>query len=674
MKRFAIAFAVVTAGLVFGVSDVGAQETTDNTLYVKTFPETDVGTKIANAMAACSPATSRGIPCMLVVDSYLDAYAPGVYPALCSSCYLVDYRMGPGVEAMTALTARGWPAVGRAFSGVDIGAKVNADLAASVALGTIPTIYVPRGTYAFSTTIALTSPAKLECEPGTVLNYTGSAHAVELGSSSWATAGTRNASPPAMSPYTDPFEVTGCTFTGGSTMTQGIYAFESVYKVRVTRNFFHNFGNATAFDIWLQGNNWDAHVEDNLAWADQNGTETTVFAYNFLNQNAALYGVANSDGGNSHLYFLRNHIQNSAGHNAGAGVIINGLDDVIEGNNFSGMVPGILIMTSVGSNAYGSVIHANYCETGNHFSSAYNTYAPCIQLGPSSGSSFVTGISITKNYFNTHNQDQGLGMAAISPAMTGSGGSAGSVSNTRMGITNSTISDNTFAGLKTGDVAVIENNIVSQSGNTANDNFALVDGASNPAPLPIGNMHTVNANIANWEGDNGDLGYYNPGASRFDWLASQRYLNGVSLFGYSDPAGSTQTFRIDAYNNGQYTMGSNVILALQLTGYHGSSGSKVQYSDGNGTSQPAFFDANGNLSGTAAYGKVLANCGTMTTTADTTNTLSCGWVTRSSNCTVTQNTTKTIVPFTAVVPTAGTVTVTHTATAGATYAIACSVN
>jgi hypothetical protein len=78
--------------------------------------------------------------------------------------------------------------------------------------------------------------------------------------------------------------------------------------------------------------------------------------------------------------------------------------------------------------------------------------------------------------------------------------------------------------------------------------------------------------------------------------------------------------------------------------------------------------------GGAAASKLLANCGTMTTTAATTNRLACSWVTASSNCTVTQNSTAIIVPWTAVVPTSGTVTVTHAATAGATYAIACSAN
>lgn len=124
----------------------------------------------------------------------------------------------------------------------------------------------------------------------------------------------------------------------------------------------------------------------------------------------------------------------------------------------------------------------------------------------------------------------------------------------------------------------------------------------------------------------------------------------------------------------QFNIGVNPVLPSTLTGYHGNaSGTKVQLSDNTGTSVPAFFDANGNLTSTAAYGKVLANCGTMTTTAATSNTLACAWVTTTSTCMVTPSN-STTVAWTYYVPTAGNVQVFHASTAGATYALACSVN
>ena len=119
--------------------------------------------------------------------------------------------------------------------------------------------------------------------------------------------------------------------------------------------------------------------------------------------------------------------------------------------------------------------------------------------------------------------------------------------------------------------------------------------------------------------------------------------------------------------------GNGLLLPSTLTGYHGSSGTKVQVNDGTGTSGPAFFDANGNTTATPAYGKLLANCGTLTTTAAANDSLSCAWVTTSSNCTITQSN-STVVAWTYYTPTAGSVEVFHAATPSATYAIACSQN
>jgi hypothetical protein len=57
--------------------------------------------------------------------------------------------------------------------------------------------------------------------------------------------------------------------------------------------------------------------------------------------------------------------------------------------------------------------------------------------------------------------------------------------------------------------------------------------------------------------------------------------------------------------------GSNIVLPSPLTGYHGNSaGTKVQLSDGTGTSVPAAFDANGNLTaGTAILSTTTGSIG-----------------------------------------------------------------
>ena len=77
--------------------------------------------------------------------------------------------------------------------------------------------------------------------------------------------------------------------------------------------------------------------------------------------------------------------------------------------------------------------------------------------------------------------------------------------------------------------------------------------------------------------------------------------------------------------------------------------------------------------GTVFSSKVLQNCGTMTTTAATSNSLTCGWVNAASLCSVTPSN-STSVAWTYYTPSAGSITVFHASTAGATYAIACSPN
>jgi hypothetical protein len=71
--------------------------------------------------------------------------------------------------------------------------------------------------------------------------------------------------------------------------------------------------------------------------------------------------------------------------------------------------------------------------------------------------------------------------------------------------------------------------------------------------------------------------------------------------------------------------------------------------------------------------KLLANCGTMTTSALPSDNLACSWVTTSSACTITPSN-STAVAWTYFVPNAGSVTVFHASIAGGHYAIACSAN
>lgn len=84
-------FVITSLLLMAAVGFAGAQSP-DNTLYAKDFKGPDVGSKVAAAMAACNP--NAAIPCLLVIDPSLAAWAPGTLPTLCGHCYLKDYRLG----------------------------------------------------------------------------------------------------------------------------------------------------------------------------------------------------------------------------------------------------------------------------------------------------------------------------------------------------------------------------------------------------------------------------------------------------------------------------------------------------------------------------------------------------------------------------------------------------
>ena len=65
----------------------------------------------------------------------------------------------------------------RGMAGADIGAKVNAAIAAMPATG--GTVRIPAGDYSFSTTIKLTRPGQhLVCDAGAVLRYMGNGDAI----------------------------------------------------------------------------------------------------------------------------------------------------------------------------------------------------------------------------------------------------------------------------------------------------------------------------------------------------------------------------------------------------------------------------------------------------------------------------------------------------------------
>lgn len=89
-----------TAVLLFAAA---AFAQTDNTIYVRNFAGATVGAKVSAAQVTCGPNTM--VPCILVIDPSLAAWATGTMPTLCSHCYLWDFRSGPPSGGVSKILA-----------------------------------------------------------------------------------------------------------------------------------------------------------------------------------------------------------------------------------------------------------------------------------------------------------------------------------------------------------------------------------------------------------------------------------------------------------------------------------------------------------------------------------------------------------------------------------------
>lgn len=120
MKNWHLKIVLLCAALTV---PAGAQ--TDSIVHVKVFPGVTVGQKVTAAMRTCQAAP---VPCILTIDASLAAAPAGTMPALCSNCYLYDFRNGPPNVNGGFLRAD-------EFAGADIGAKIRAAAVYALANG-----------------------------------------------------------------------------------------------------------------------------------------------------------------------------------------------------------------------------------------------------------------------------------------------------------------------------------------------------------------------------------------------------------------------------------------------------------------------------------------------------------------------------------------------------------
>jgi hypothetical protein len=205
MKRLVLILAVVlSASLLF------AQQ---NTFYAYQLKGNTVGDKVTAAQALC--ALTPNIPCTIVIEPILASFASGSMPTKCDKCTWIDQRTSSGnyaggasglPEAFDVQSSTN-PRAGKfsrvqigdgtlidenktclpklgvlnplCFSGADIGAQINAAVAAlpkyTTGNGPSPSgvISLPRNAYSYATPIVINSPLVTLDGNGSNVTYTG---------------------------------------------------------------------------------------------------------------------------------------------------------------------------------------------------------------------------------------------------------------------------------------------------------------------------------------------------------------------------------------------------------------------------------------------------------------------------------------------------------------------
>ena len=267
----------------------------------------------------------------------------------------------------------------RSYGAVGDGSTSNntafAAVAAVVNASTTPlTVYFPTGVYNYSSGLAFTKPVSLRGDVGATLNYSGSGKAISLGPDGLTV----------LAPHTTPYIVQGLRFTGGSSMTHGIYINSFIVYPRLRDLEFYNFGNTNAYAVFAQSDNWDLEMSSVSFVSNDSVTRNCV---RVRGRSAADV----SDNGNSRLRFLGGHLTNTT-LSGGVGIWVTGTNSEIAHSKIEGFIPNI----RVGASAAGTSLHENYYEARGN----------CIEFGDPAGgdapSNFLAALRVQGGYANMH--------------------------------------------------------------------------------------------------------------------------------------------------------------------------------------------------------------------------------------------------------------------------------
>ena len=312
-----------------------------------------------------------------------------------------------------------------AFAALATAVNAYSETAVNTQLVGAAVVYFPPGTYLYTSGLAFTQPVTLlgqRC--GSLLNYTGSAHAVDMGPTGLTSSNYQSGE----------YTVKDLGFIGGTSMTYGLYFNTYLVRIRILGCAFRNFGNATS-TVWAvytagNGTNWDVTVTDNTI------TNDDAVARNFLK-------VGSTSNENSQLHFRNNFMTNLASHNAvvgvnasGAGTAVwsNGTGSSITGNNFNFWNP----VMHLGNTSNSTMILNNYSESPND-----GLGKPIVEFET------VSGILVDGLYTNLHSGGYVVGPNA--------GGTAK--------ISNSLVQNIYAANNVNGAALIQENNLTGQTGN-----------------------------------------------------------------------------------------------------------------------------------------------------------------------------------------------------------------
>jgi len=321
----------------------------------------------------------------------------------------------------------------------------------------IPTIYFPVGTYYYSSGLNPVLPVTLQGEQGSVLCYTGTAHAIDLGPNSLTSANYQS----------DWYRIRGLRFQCGTTMTEGIFMNNWLLFVEIDHNNFYNFGNASSWMIWSNGNQNDLAVTNNTFIVN----DSTLGGLNPFPRGGVNMTTTST---NSTLRLQGNEVSCitglfgniGCGNAIGAFATISGFGNMIQNNNFNGgYCPWIALNNNGGGNS-GTRIIGNNMET----------VSGCAAI------TFTTGVDSLKvmgNFFDSN--------PLLAPNI-----------NTDT-LANVTVSQNYITKINPGNVVVSLNNLTGQTGNVAYNNTCSTN--LGVAATPCVTLHTSGANITQWNGD-----------------------------------------------------------------------------------------------------------------------------------------------------------------------------